>query len=251
MTDWNAGEYERTAAMLMPAAQTAVSSLAPQPGQRIVDVACGTGNASLLLAQAGAEVAGIDLAERLVAAAAERGQAAGLGDRASFSVADAESLPFEDASFDGAVSVFGVIFADPAVALPELLRVVRPGGRIVVTSWVPAGGIFRVLGILKEALSAPPRVDHWRDAEQVASLFAPRDAEIREHLLEHRAASVDAYLAEQMDHHPMWIEARQALTQAGTVDEVRARVKAAYEEENESSDGFAVTSRYLVTTVSV
>lgn len=81
MTDWGAGQYERTAAVLAPAAQGAVSVLAPSAGERVLDVACGTGNAALLVAAAGAEVVGIDLAERLVEVAAERADGAGLSER--------------------------------------------------------------------------------------------------------------------------------------------------------------------------
>ncbi len=187
MTDWGAGQYERTAAVLAPAAQQAVSVLAPSAGERVLDVACGTGNAALLVAAASAEVVGIDLAERLVEIAAERAHGAGLSERSTFIVANAEKLPFADDSFDTAISVFGVIFAEPGPAVSELLRVIRPGGRIVVTSWIPTGGMFAGVNVLREALGATPRVDRWAGPNEVQSLFEPQAAV---HIAEHTLTTV-------------------------------------------------------------
>lgn len=111
--------------------------------------------------------------------------------------------------------------------------------------------MFAGVNALRAGLRAPPRDDPWRDPELVAGLFFPRAARIEAHVLVTRAASVAAYLDEQWELHPMWIEARQALATAGTLDEVRQSVSAAYAAANESPDAFAVSSRYLVTTVVV
>src|SRR5690242_13344172 len=96
--DWGHGHYERTAAQLVPAARDAVEHAAPRPGEHVVDVGCGTGNAALLAAERGARVTGVDPAERLLevarAAAAERGL------QATFAQGDAAHLPVDDGSAD-------------------------------------------------------------------------------------------------------------------------------------------------------
>src|SRR3954447_18780984 len=128
MVDWGDGEYERTAAELEPTAREVVARAAIAPGERVLDVACGTGNAGLIAAAAGARVTGLDAAPRLVEVARQRAAAAGAD--AEFVVGDALDLPFEDGAFDAVVSVFGVIFApDPARAIAEIVRVLAPGGR--------------------------------------------------------------------------------------------------------------------------
>src|SRR3954451_6604160 len=98
MVDWSVGEYERTAAELEPAARHVVALAAPAPGERVLDLACGTGNAALLAAPAGARVTGLDAASRLVEVA--RARAAAAGADAEFVVGDALDLPFDDGSFD-------------------------------------------------------------------------------------------------------------------------------------------------------
>src|SRR5205814_9555756 len=112
--DWGAGRYERTAQELLPVAEQVVALARLRGGERVLDVACGTGNAALLAAEAGADVVGLDRAERLVAVARARVPGA------TFVVGDAQALPFADDEFDVAVSVFGVIFAeDPDRAVGE------------------------------------------------------------------------------------------------------------------------------------
>src|SRR5919199_1651139 len=105
MLDWSVGEYERSAHELAPAARHVVELAALAPGERVLDVACGTGNAALLAARAGAVVTGLDAAARLIDVA--RGRAADAGVEASFVVGDAQALPFEDGAFDAVLSIFG------------------------------------------------------------------------------------------------------------------------------------------------
>ena len=117
-----------------------MNRLAPSPGQRILDVATGTGWASRRVAAYGAEVIGIDIAERLLDAARE------LADEQNFAIdyktADAEDLPFPDDSFDGVISTFGVMFAsDQEAAIRELARVCKPGARLAVAAWRPEGTV--------------------------------------------------------------------------------------------------------------
>lgn len=136
--NWGDGNYERTARTLEPAAEVALDTAEIAPGERVLDVACGTGNAALAAAQRGARAVGVDPAEALLTIARDRATAVGAD--AEFIVGGALDLPVADAAFDAVVSVFGVIFAaDADGAAAELLRATRPEGRAVLTSWVPSG----------------------------------------------------------------------------------------------------------------
>src|SRR4051794_10485019 len=112
--DWGQGRYERAAADLEPVAERVVALAGLAPGERVLDLGCGTGNVALLMARAGATVTGVDPSERLVSVARERVPDAG------FVIGSAEALPFDDAAFDVVISVFGVVFAaDAERALAE------------------------------------------------------------------------------------------------------------------------------------
>src|SRR6266511_5466278 len=151
--DWGIGQHERFAADIEPAAQHVVDLARVTPGERVLDVACGTGNAALLAAHAGGVVSGVDAAPRLIEAARRRGAAEGLD--ASFAVGDLHDLRFDNEAFDVVLSVFGVIFAtDPERALAEILRVLRPGGRALLSVWVPVGTIDAMVGVFMRAVAA-------------------------------------------------------------------------------------------------
>ena len=248
MIDWGAGAYELTAARLVPAAEATVGKLAPQPGERVLDVGCGTGNAALAAARAGASVIGIDPAERLVGVARERAAAEGL--EATFEVAEATAIPAADDSFDAAVSVFAVIFAEPAGAARELVRVVRPGGRIVLTTWTPEGPGAAMGSVIREALGAPADTPRWSDPDFVRQLFAPREVTCVIEELPFYAASVEEYL-EEGRQNPMWLAAEGALRGAGKFDAVWARLLELFEEANEDPSAFRTTSRYHLMSVTV
>ena len=220
MVDWGKGRYEQTAAELAPVAEALVDVAAPKAGDRVLDVACGTGNAALLAAARGAGVVGVDSSERLIAVARQRAAEAGLA--AEFLVGDALALPVGDAGFDVVLSVFGVIFAaDPAQAIGEVARVLRPGGRAYVTAWVPAGPINAMLTVLgraiQQATGAPaPERFAWSNVDAVASIAEPcgLTARTTRHELEIRAASPQAYVDAGREH-PMAIEVWPVLERAG------------------------------------
>jgi len=249
MTMWDEGRYELTATRLEPAAEVAVDALGPLDGRRVLDVGCGTGNAALAAARRGATVTGLDPAERLLAVARERAAREGLD--VAFAAAEATALGLPDDAFDAVVSVFAVIFADPARAAAELLRVLRPGGRIVLTTWVPEGPIAQLGEVIREALGGPPQPPRWSSRAFVEELFAPHDVAFARHDLAFTAASLDEYLAEQAEHHPMALASRPALERAGRQDEVTARVRDLFADANEDPAAFRTTSRYDVVTVDV
>jgi SAM-dependent methyltransferase len=162
---WNAGAGETWAMLqdrldlqLEPLGQRAQQALAPRPGERILDIGCGSGQTSLELARAVAPaggVLGVDISRPLLEVARQR--AAGL-DRVTFQEADAETWPFEAETFDAAYSRFGVMFfADPVAAFRNIGRALRPGGRLAFVCWrTPPENVFMSLPLTAAASVLPP-----------------------------------------------------------------------------------------------
>lgn len=135
---WSSGghAYEIIAQQCMSGIVHAIDRLDPHAGKNVLDVATGTGRAARETALRGAQVTGVDIAPGLLEVAREH--AAREGHAIDFQQADAEALPFEDASFDGALSTFGVMFSvEPEAAAAELARVVKPGGHVAIIAWTP------------------------------------------------------------------------------------------------------------------
>ena len=152
---WDAGDYAAVGAKIVPVAERLIDRMDLAGGARVLDIATGTGNAAIAAARGDCEVVGIDFAVGLLQSARARAE----GDRFAieFREADAGALPFEDASFDAVVSVFGVMFApDQERAAAEVLRVCRPGGRIGLAAWTPDGMVGEMFGILARHAPPPP-----------------------------------------------------------------------------------------------
>jgi SAM-dependent methyltransferase len=145
---WSTGDYGKVGVTLALMAELLAEAADLKPGQKVLDVASGNGNAALAAARRFSEVTGIDYVPMLLVEARKRAQAEGL--TIDLQEGDAEELPFEDASFDAALSTLGVMFApDQEKAAAELLRVVKPGGTIGMANWVPDGyvaDLFRTIG---------------------------------------------------------------------------------------------------------
>jgi SAM-dependent methyltransferase len=163
---WSAGSFEEIAAGAAPAHDALVAALAPNPGERWLDVATGTGAVAIRAARAGAHVTAVDIAPRMLATAKRLTAAAAL--RVRFDLGDAERLPYGDAAFDVVSSAQGVIFAhDPRAAARELARVCRPGGRLGLTCLV-RGGLAEALS---ERVSAGGPALAWGDRAFVDELL--------------------------------------------------------------------------------
>jgi SAM-dependent methyltransferase len=133
---WSAGTYERFAAGLAPVQDELVARLAPRPGERMLDVATGTGEVAIRAARAGARISALDVAEPMLEKARRAAEAAGVD--IHFELGDAEHLPYDDACFDVVASNFGLIFApDHAAVSAELARVACAGARLGFTAWKP------------------------------------------------------------------------------------------------------------------
>ena len=171
---WMAGDYGHFAQYLEPGAIAFFDTLQVQPGQRVLDVACGAGQLSLPAARAGAHVTGIDIASNLIEQA--RGRAAAAKLDITFEEGDAEALALPDASFDLVFSLIGAMFAPrPERVAAELLRVCRPGGRIVMGNWTPGGFIgqmFKLTGSHVPPPAGMPSPVLWGDEATVQARFA-------------------------------------------------------------------------------
>jgi SAM-dependent methyltransferase len=153
---WASGDYpSMVETWLLALGPTLVEACGIAPGMRVLDVAAGTGNASLPAAQAGADVTASDLTPELLEAGQRRADAAGLA--LAWVEADAEDLPYEDASFDVVISAIGVMFAPHhQQAADELARVCRPGGTIGLLSWTAEGMIGALLRTIGPFAPSPP-----------------------------------------------------------------------------------------------
>ncbi|MGH2953198.1 MAG: class I SAM-dependent methyltransferase [Solirubrobacterales bacterium] len=171
---WGSGPYARISDHHVDALEHLLRAVPPSEGERWLDVATGTGEVAVRAAQAGANATGLDLAPDLIEMARERAKDAGV--EAAFDVGDAESLPYEDASFDTVSSTFGVMFApDQATAAGELARVCRPGGRLALLTWHPTEGVAAFFKVMAPYQPKPPEgvgsPFAWGDHEHLEELF--------------------------------------------------------------------------------
>ncbi|MEU3949602.1 methyltransferase domain-containing protein [Streptomyces sp. NPDC029526] len=191
---WARGDYPSVAAELIPGlGATLVEACGVGPGDRVLDVAAGTGNAAIPAALAGADVVASDLTPELLEAG--RKAAEERGARLRWETADAEALPYDDASFDTVLSCVGVMFAPHhRAAADELTRVCRPGGTLGLVSWTPEGFIGRMLGTLKPYAPPPPPGAQppplWGDENHVRELLGDRVTDVT---AERRTVVVDRF----------------------------------------------------------
>ena len=175
---WGSGDYPLMVdTFLLPVGERLVDACGIGPGMRVLDVAAGTGNASLPAARRGATVTASDLTPSLLEAGRERAEAEGL--ELEWIEADAEQLPFADESFDVVISAIGVMFAPHhQEAADELVRVCRPGGTIGLLSWTPEGMLGALFRTMKPFAPPPPPGAQapplWGGEDHLRGLFGDR-----------------------------------------------------------------------------
>jgi SAM-dependent methyltransferase len=178
---WSSVDFGRIGVRLQIVGESLCEAVDLRAGETVIDVAAGNGNASLAAARRFAEVTSTDYVPALLDQGLRRADADGLSMVAR--IADAEDLPFDDGAFDVALSTFGVMFApNPPRAASELLRVIKPGGRIGLASWTPdgfVGQLLRVVGrfVPPPAGLAPPTA--WGTETRIVELFGPYARDIR------------------------------------------------------------------------
>ncbi|MEU7102732.1 methyltransferase domain-containing protein [Streptomyces longwoodensis] len=191
---WAQGDYPTVAAELIPElGGVLVEACGVRPGDRVLDVAAGTGNVAVPAALAGADVVACDLTPELLETG--RTLAERRGARVRWQEADAEALPFDDATFDTVLSCVGVMFAPHHQrAADELLRVCRPGGTVGLLSWTPEGFLGRMLATMKPYAPPPPPGAQppplWGDPQHVGELLGDRVTAVR---AERRTVVVDRF----------------------------------------------------------
>lgn len=244
---WDAGNFAAVAERIATTGELLVEKAGIQPGMTVLDVACGSGNASIPAAKAGARVTGLDFAPGLLDIARER--AADAMVEIDFVEGDAQALPFDDASFDRVVSIFGHMFApDHERTAAAMRRVVRPGGAIAVACWTPDGSIGRMFEMIWSLVPPPgtPSPLLWGTEEHVRELLGDADFEHRS--IEWRDDSAESYARFMLDSFGPLLNAREAL--AEREDDVEAAYIDFLHAENENDDGtLRFSGEYLLTVV--
>jgi SAM-dependent methyltransferase len=193
-TTWGAGDYPRMAELLRPAAAATVELAAVRPGERVVDVASGTGNAALVACERGAETTAVDFEPSLLARGRETAAREGL--HVAWLEGDAQELPLPDGYADAVVSVFGVMYAaEHDAAASELARVTRATGRIALAAWIPGSFLPALGGVFARYLppaapSDPP--GRWGDLEALSKLLNRHRLEVVSHRVAHLDLPVES-----------------------------------------------------------
>jgi SAM-dependent methyltransferase len=240
-TMWGSGNYLAVAEKISEVGELIVDRAGVEPGMEVLDVACGTGNGTIPAARTGARVTGLDFSDRLLALARERTADAMV--EIEWVEADAQAMPFDDASFDRVISTFGHMFApDHRQTAEELKRVCRPGGAVAVACWVPDGAIGRMFESVTELVPPPPGSQSpllWGTEEHVRELLGAETAFERQ-TVEWRDSSVESYARFMLESFGPLLNAREALGERA--DELDTRYRAYLEKENLADDG---TLRFL------
>lgn len=170
---WSSGDFAVVASRIVLVSEQLADSADLRAGWRVLDVACGNGNATLAAARSGTQVVGVDYVPELLVGG--RGRAVAEGLDVEFQLGDAEELPAEDDSFDAVLSVFGSMFApDHQRAADEIARVTRPGGTVGLASWTPDGFIGEMFRVITAHVPGPAGVPSpmlWGTEEHLSGLF--------------------------------------------------------------------------------
>jgi ubiquinone/menaquinone biosynthesis C-methylase UbiE len=251
---WAAGDFDAVVPFIWEAGTVAAEASQCGPGERVLDVAAGSGNAAIQAAIRGADVVASDLTPELFEPGRRR--AAEHGVELEWVEADAEQLPFEAASFDAAVSTFGIMFAPrQSVAAAELARVVKPGGRIALCSWAPAGFVGEMFRTIASFLNPPPPPEgppvRWGTEEGVHQLLDDAfEITCEQRTLHQRYdGSVDEMTDYFMDRFGPMVMARRALEPAGRWDEFLQTYRELTRSWDEGdADSAALPAAYLLVT---
>lgn len=249
---WAAGDFDAVAELILDVGERIVERLNIGPGERVLDVAAGTGNAAIPAAVAGADVVASDLTPELFVAGRRRAEAAGV--ELEWVEADAEALPFDDASFDAVLSTFGHMFAPRhEVAAAEIARVIRPGGRFGLCCWKPDGKVGTFFATIGKHTGPPPGVavppPMWGTVDHCAAMFDGSDVELE---FEHATTRMDFTDADEaVDLYatkfgPV-VMAKAALEPEGRWEPLREDLLAMFVEESEPTEkGLGFEAEYLV-----
>jgi len=179
---WSEGDFGMVAGLVIPPSEQLVDAVEIFPDDRVLDVACGSGNGALAAARrAWGNTVGADFVPSLLETGRERAATERLD--VEFVEADAQDMPFADASFDVVISIFGAMFApDQEKTAAELLRVTRPGGKIGMANWTPGGAVGGMFMTIAKHAPPPPGVNPpllWGTEERLRELFGDGISDLR------------------------------------------------------------------------
>jgi SAM-dependent methyltransferase len=259
---WEKGDFTRIAETMRQSGEELVDRLDIRPGARVLDLGCGDGTTALPEAKCGAYVLGVDIASNLVAAGNARAEKLGL-DNLRFLEGDASHLEgIADNNFDIVVSIFGAMFAPrPFDVAREMVRVTRPGGRIVMGNWIP-GDPTLVAQILRisSAYTPPPPEGFvspmtWGDEEQVRERFgqagirADRIGFERAAWVFRHAGRPSELLTIFRDFYGPTMNAFEAAAKDGRADQLEKELTILFETQNRGGDRTEIPATYLKVTV--
>jgi len=259
---WEKGDFTRIAQSMRDSGETLVRDLSIAPGMRVLDVGCGDGTTAVPAAQLGADVLGVDIASNLVAAGNARAREFGL-DNLTFQEGDASDLKdLGDEQFDLVVSIFGAMFAPrPFDVAKELVRVTRPGGRIVMGNWIP-GDPTLVAQILRisSSYSPPPPEGFvspmtWGVEDNVIERFTaagvPKEqiSFQKETYAFNFPGSPSELLNEFRTYYGPTMNAFEGASASGREADLQAELEALFNEQNTSDTGTSIPATFLRVTV--
>jgi ubiquinone/menaquinone biosynthesis C-methylase UbiE len=250
---WEAGDYASLSPRIADVGELVATRAGIARGMSVLDVACGTGNAAIRAARAGARVTGLDLAPKLLEQGRAKAESEGV--RIEWVEGDAEELPFEDASFDRVLSTFGHMFAPRHRQVAgEMVRVCRPGGTIVTATWTQEGIFGPMSAAAAPFMPAPPEYASppvlWGSEDYVREMFgsAATAFEFERHVNWQEAASLEEYADLFMERFPVMVTARAMLGER--FPELRERIVAIWRDANEAKDGsLSLPQEYLLSIV--
>jgi SAM-dependent methyltransferase len=214
---WASGDFAVIGTTLQIVGETLCEAVGLEAGERVLDVACGNGNASLAAARRGARVTGLDYVPALLEKARVRAEAEHLP--LQLELGDAEQLPFGTGAFDAVLSTFGVMFApDQPRAASELLRVCAPGGRIGLANWTPEGFLGELLRTVAKHVPPPAGVASplgWGSEANLRELFPGRELRITRKHFVFRYRSADEFTATLRHTYGPTYKAFEALPEGG------------------------------------
>ena len=216
---WASGDFHAVATLIQPVADVLCDAVDLQAGWRVLDVACGSGNAAIAAARCGCDAVGIDYVPALLARGRRRAEAEGLS--IELLEGDAEAIPFPDRSFDAVLSVFGSMFApNHRQAAIELARVCEPGGRIGLATWTPDGFIGEMLKVVAAHVPPPPGVPSpilWGTESYLRELFGDQIDTLacRERTFTFRFRSAEAYVDYFRTYYGPTVKAFETVGTAG------------------------------------
>jgi ubiquinone/menaquinone biosynthesis C-methylase UbiE len=246
---WEKGDFSRIAATMRESGEALVQRIGIRPDMKVLDLGCGDGTTALPAAKLGADVTGIDIARNLVEAGNRRAAQAGLTN-CRFAEGDASNLEqVEDETFDMVVSIFGAMFAPkPFEVAKEMVRVTRPGGRIVMGNWIPNDPtlIAQILKISSNYTPPPPEgfvsPMTWGMEDKVVERFSAAGVSpnkvsfLRDTFVFSYPGTPSAFVAQFRDYYGPSMNAFEAAEKNGRAAELQKELEELFESRNQSAD---------------